>query len=123
MNDAFKLHRTDDPATSVEAAYSMFPWLTDLQKMVIDYAIQRGTLGFTDHDLCDYYDNHGSTFRSRRSELAHHGVIVHSGATQRLESGRNAVVWVYYKYHQPLVPEDDGQPDEAQEWADFDPEC
>jgi hypothetical protein len=94
-----------------------------LQKMVMTYAIERGSDGFTDQDLCTYFNNNSSTFRSRRSELTHHGVLVDSGMRSLLKSGRRAIVWVYYKYHQPLVPEDDGQPDEAQEWADFDPEC
>ena len=123
MQDAFTLHRKDDLDTSVEAAKLIHPSLTVLQLMVLQYAIERGSDGFTDQDLCDYYNNHGSTYRSRRSELTADGIIVHSGQTSRLKSGRSAVVWVYYKYHQPIVAEDDGQPDEAQEWADFDPEC
>jgi hypothetical protein len=123
MQDAFKLHRKDDLDTSIEAAKLIHPNLGALQLQVLEYAIKCGPYGFTDQDLGDYFDNHGSTYRSRRSELTTDGIIIHSGARNRLKSGRQAVVWVYYKYHQPLVPEDDGQPDEAQEWADFDPEC
>lgn len=123
MQEAFKLHRKDDLDTAVEAAKLIHPHLSVLQLMVLQYAIERGANGFTDQDLCDYYGNHGSTYRSRRSELTAEEIVVHSGRTIRLKSGRNAVVWVYYRYHQPIVLENDGQPDEAQEWADFDPEC
>jgi hypothetical protein len=123
MEAAFKLHRTEDIDTSVEAALKIFPKLSVLQTWVLRYAIQRGSDGFTDQDLCIWADNHGSTFRSRRSELTALGLIQDSGTRVPLKSGRQAVVWVYYKFHQPLVPEDDGQPDEGQEWMDFDPEC
>lgn len=120
MQEAFKLHRKDDLDTAVEAAKLIHPHLGVIQLMVLQYAIKRGSDGFTDQDLCDYYDNHGSTYRSRRSELTAEGLVVDSGRTRRLKSGRNAVVWIYYQFCQS---EDDGQPDEAQEWADFDPEC
>lgn len=123
MSEAFKLHRSSDPDTSVEAAYQIFPWATYIQKRIIKYAIERGADGFTDEDLSTHFDNHTSTLRSRRAELSHHKVIVDSGLRSILKSGRRGIVWVYYKHHTPIVPENDGQPDEAQEWADFDPDC
>ena len=123
MQDAFKLHRKEDIDTSIAAARAIFPKIGVIQTWVLRYAIEIGSDGFTDQDLCVYFDNHGSTYRSRRSELAGLGLILDSGVRTLTKSGRQAVVWVYYKYYEPLVPEDDGQPDEAQEWADFDPEC
>jgi hypothetical protein len=53
-----------------------------------------GTQGFTDVDMCSYFQNNGSTYRTRRSELVDKGLIVDTGERMTLPSKRRAIIWM-----------------------------
>jgi hypothetical protein len=91
--DFRKLFRRDSRATSIEAAESIVPSLTDIQNAVLAYAKQKPT-GFTDDEMNRHFESYGSTYRTRRAELTAKNLIVDSGKLARLPSGRNATVWI-----------------------------
>ncbi len=95
--DLRKLFRRDSRATSIEAAESIVPSLTDIQNAVLAYAKQKPT-GFTDDEMNRHFQSYGSTYRTRRAELTAKNLIVDSGKLTRLPSGRNATVWVLAQY-------------------------
>ena len=95
--DFRKLFRRDSRATSIEAAESIVPALTDIQNAVLAYAKQKPT-GFTDDEMNRHFQSYGSTYRTRRAELTAKNLIVDSGKVSRLPSGRNATVWVLAYY-------------------------
>jgi hypothetical protein len=95
--DLRKLFRRDSRATSIEAAESILPSLTDIQNAVLAYAKQKPT-GFTDDEMNRHFQSYGSTYRTRRAELTAKNLIVDSGKLTRLPSGRNATVWVLAQY-------------------------
>jgi hypothetical protein len=88
--EAHARHR--DPDTSHEAARSISPRLRELQEKVLAFAADRPD-GFTDVDLNRHFDTHGSTYRTRRSELVDQGLIRDSGERKTLGSGRRHVIW------------------------------
>jgi len=91
-DQARRLHRSNDPETSREAAKLVAPHLNALQKQVLDYAVSKGEVGFTDLDLNRHFDCTGSTYRTRRAELVDRGLIKRSGC--RLRIGKRAyVIW------------------------------
>ena len=53
----------------------------------------RGGIALTDFDLEVICDNHGSTYRTRRSELVELGYVADSGQ-RRMQEGSNRIVWV-----------------------------
>lgn len=87
------LARRSDPATSHEAARAITGSLTAIQQEVLDFARRVGRGGFTDRQLEERF-NGRSTYRTRRSELTQAGLIVDSGHTRQLDTGRHAIVWV-----------------------------
>ena len=91
--DFKKLFRRDSRQTSIEAAESIVPALTDIQNAVLAYAKSRPT-GFTDDEMNRHFQSYGSTYRTRRAELTAKNLIVDSGKLARLPSGRNATVWI-----------------------------
>jgi hypothetical protein len=54
--------------------------------------VKAGTNGMTDFELEEIFGNHGSTYRTRRSELTEQGLIIDTGRT-RVQRGRNRIVW------------------------------
>lgn len=87
--------RGSDPDTSHEAAESISPRLRELQELVLDYAASQPD-GFTDIDLNRHFDTHGSTYRTRRSELVAKGYIRDSGERRAYGAngtGRRHVIW------------------------------
>lgn len=95
--DFRKLFRRDSRATSIEAAISIMPALTDIQNAVMAYAKQMPT-GFTDDEMNRHFLCYGSTYRTRRAELTAKNLIADSGKLARLPSGRNATVWILSQY-------------------------
>jgi len=101
MDDADDLfsytrHRNDDPDTSVEAAQSVSPRIRDLQQKVLRFARERPD-GFTDRDLEAHFQNSGSTYRTRRSELTEAGYIRDSGERRTYGengTGRRHIIWL-----------------------------
>ena len=95
--DFRKLFRRESRQTSIDAAESIVPSLTDIQNAVLQYANTMPT-GFTDDQMNRHFQSYGSTYRTRRAELTAKNLIADSGKLSRLPSGRNATVWVLAKY-------------------------
>jgi hypothetical protein len=93
MFNLFKLFRKDAKDTSVEAAQSIMLALPNIEAAVYEYAAMRGTRGFTDDEMNDYFETHKSTYRARRSTLVDKGFIEDSGARVKGPNGRNMTVW------------------------------
>ncbi len=49
--------------------------------------------GATDEEAQDGLGMTGNTYRPRRIELGHNGLVVDSGRTRKTRAGREAVVW------------------------------
>lgn len=95
--DFTKLFRRESRQTSIDAAQSIVPSLTEIQNAVLQYANTMPT-GFTDDQMNRHFQSYGSTYRTRRAELTAKNLIVDSGKLARLPSGRNATVWLLAKY-------------------------
>ena len=95
-----KMFRRDATDTSIQAAISVYPDLRELQIHVMLYAETRPR-GFTDEQMNQYFDTHRSTYRARRAELMHKGLIVDSGRREKMTNGRNATVWILPKFMEP----------------------
>ena len=89
----YTLYRRGDPATSRKAAQAILAQLPALQQAVYAYAYGCGPDGFTDHDVAWYFNSHRSTYRTRRSELTRAGLIMDTGRTRILPTGRSAIIW------------------------------
>ena len=91
--------RATDPETSFEAAESIMPKLNEIQQRVEEYAMGCNKWGFTDYEMNEHFKHTGSTYRSRRSELTDHGIIIDSGRRkQRGQGGRNHIIWIHRDY-------------------------
>ena len=95
--DFTKLFRRESRQTSIDAAQSIVPSLTEIQNAVLQYANTMPT-GFTDDQMNRHFQSYGSTYRTRRAELTAKNLIVDSGKVSRLPSGRNATVWLLAKF-------------------------
>jgi hypothetical protein len=87
----FTRTRLSDPDTSREAADSVAPKMTALRATVLGHFARRRSL--TDLELEGLCADHGSTYRTRRSELVQMGLVEDSGE-RREQRGSNRVVWV-----------------------------
>jgi len=91
--------RRTDPRTSHEAASSVKN-LTDTKRAIVLLVTAEP---MTDDTLVHVYQTMArlelapsaseSGIRSRRAELVRDGLLIDSGARQKLSSGRNAIVW------------------------------
>lgn len=86
--------RKTDPVTSHRAAESIAPRVSALQKIVLEEIRRAGPNGLTDEELTERVGLHGSTARTRRSELVDAGKVVDGKRKRPLASGRLGVVWV-----------------------------
>ena len=93
MIDLFKMFRRDAKDTSVEAAESIAPSVPKIASIVYEYAAMRGTQGFTDEEMNQYFETHKSSYRARRAELVDRGLIEDSGLRVKGPNGRNMIVW------------------------------
>jgi len=93
MFDLFKMFRRDAKDTSVEAAESIAPSVPKIASIVYEYAAMRGTQGFTDEEMNQYFETHKSSYRARRAELVDRGLIEDSGLRVKGPNGRNMIVW------------------------------
>ena len=86
--------RTTDPETSHEAAQSVTN-VTPLKRQILEVLAQP----MTDPELVLRVSFRSPTavtasgVRSRRAELVREGQVKDTGARQKLESGRSAIVW------------------------------
>lgn len=88
-----KLIRRHDPETSFEAAAKVLPRLSEIQEKILLF-IQANPDGVTDLDISRHFEDDGSTFRSRRSELVVQGRIKNSGHT-KIQNGSRRTIWEY----------------------------
>ena len=95
QHDLFTKYRRTDPVTSRQAAEGLLDKITDIQQKVLNYAQDRGYLGFNDEQLNIYFNTHKSTYRSRRAELVKKGLIVDAGTTRD-----KMTVWVHRDYQE-----------------------
>lgn len=93
--ESFQLARAGDPSTSHQAAAAAAEpkKLRERQQVVLDHFTAAGSKGLTDLDLQELCGDHGSTFRTRRSELVRAGLIIDSGRKQK-QLGANRIVWM-----------------------------
>lgn len=85
--------RTTDPHTSHDAAKSIESVTMRIRRAVEDFAIDKGSSGFTDWEMDSFFGCFGSTYRTRRAELTKQGIIVPTHQRRATPSGRTAVVW------------------------------
>jgi hypothetical protein len=97
MEDLFKMFRREAKDTSIQAAVSVYPDLRELQIDVLKYA-ETQPYGFTDEEMNIHFNTYRSTYRARRAELMHKGLIVDSGKKKKMSSGRNGIVWILPKF-------------------------
>jgi hypothetical protein len=96
---AEQLSRRDDPDTSFQAGQSILVKLPVLQEEVLRVLRLAGKDGFTDWELEQKLGSHGSTYRSRRSELVAAGLVVDSGR-KRVNVGKTKrIVWVAEEFY------------------------
>jgi hypothetical protein len=69
--------RSGDPDTSHKAARKLGPVMNQLRAIVLHAFVERERM--TDRDLENRFNNPGSTYRSRRSELTQMGLLCDSG--------------------------------------------
>ena len=93
IDPLFTKYRRTDPVTSRQAAEGVINKITDIQQRVLNYALARGSVGFTDEQLNNYHHTYKSTYRSRRAELVKKGLIVDSGKTRD-----KMTVWVHKEF-------------------------
>lgn len=94
---AKQLTRRTDPRTSYEAADGVIHKLRATQIRVLNELKKAGSEGLTDFDLEEICQDHGSNFRTRRSELVDVGLVVDSGRT-KIQKGSRRIVWIAAEY-------------------------
>lgn len=86
--------RRIEPVTSHEAALIIQDHLTKIQRNVLTFARKRGQVGFMLIELENYFDDHGSTYRTRCSALVRAGKIINTGQCDRCPGDkRRRTVW------------------------------
>lgn len=95
---AEQLARRQDPSTSFRAADGIVHRLRPIQMKVIEVLDAVGPEGLTDLELEERCGNHGSTFRTRRAELAEVGLVVDTGRHKVL-NGTKRIVWALKKFY------------------------
>lgn len=92
--------RCGDPDTSHKAAAAIMPSRYTIRQQVEQFALDAGTDGFTDEDLCDAFANRaGSTMRTRRSELGFENIVVDSARRKLNSKDREVIIWVHRNHH------------------------
>lgn len=86
--------RSTDPRTSHEAAVAATVDLSATRRLVLRFALNAGTDGFTDFELEDWLGDHGANYRTRRCELRRMGMIRDTGRTMRPNGRqRRFIIW------------------------------
>jgi hypothetical protein len=94
--DLFEPHtraRPLDPDTSHAAAERIQYRMSPLRLKVLGHFRSIYPQSITDLDLQAHFDNHGSTYRTRRAELTEMGLIRDTGL-RRWQDGSHRVLWV-----------------------------
>jgi hypothetical protein len=90
--EAYTRARPSDPDTSHVAAERIQQRLNKLQFKVLDHFRAIAPQSITDLDLEYHFNNHGSTYRTRRAELTELGLIQDTGL-RRWQEGSHRVLW------------------------------
>jgi hypothetical protein len=105
-----KLHRRDDPETSIAAAWSVVEELRPRQSAVLEVMKRWGPHGLIDEQLCSAYQTQAtmpqyalprqtdSGIRSRRNELVELGLVVATDERRLTAAGRKSIVWKLTHY-------------------------
>lgn len=80
--------------TSIAAAEQIKPKADALRQMVLRHIEACGDAGATDEEGMLATGMQGNTYRPRRIELWHAGLVKDNGCTRRTVAGRAAIVWV-----------------------------
>lgn len=92
-------HRTNDQDTSVAAAKSVEPTLTQKRMAVLELLRNAGPRGLTDYEIAQNWPQAPeSTYRKRRSELADMGLVADSGRREKRGGPTNRIVWVLNEF-------------------------
>ncbi len=87
-----QITRRTDPSTSFQAADGIIHKLRPLQWKVYETLKAAGSHGLTDLELEERCGSHGSTYRTRRAELAECGLVVDTGR-KVIQKGRSRIEW------------------------------
>ncbi len=90
--ESWQLVRRKDPETSREAAEKVVPKLRLLQQRVLA-VLRQYPDGLTDYQIEMLLGDHGSTYRTRRSELVALGLVRDSGH-KKVINGTHRTVWI-----------------------------
>src|SRR5215475_6479005 len=95
--------RGDDPDTSWDTAEDILRRIRELQKLVYELILSTGEAGITQLEIEEHFGDHGSTYRSRVSELCELGLVCDSGRRKLLmapgkRKARNRVIWIATKF-------------------------
>jgi hypothetical protein len=96
--------RTSDPPTSFETAEEILRHIRELQHLVYDRILAAGPVGITSWEIEEYFGDHGSTYRSRISELRDDFNLVCDSGRRKLirtpgkTKATNRVVWIATKF-------------------------
>ena len=95
--EAVELHpryRRESPLTSIDAAISVQASLPELQHAVLRFIKDQGRRGCTADELTKALGYYGrAPARTRRSELTTMGMVLNTGTTREMDTGRKAIVW------------------------------
>lgn len=106
------LYRKNSRETSIAAAQSVMPTMSDTHIEVLNYAFDAGYGGFTDIELMNNFNSVTSTYRSRRAELTEVGLLVDSGVRRRHPERGNTRDHIVWK-HKEFIWNDDTRVDEG----------
>jgi hypothetical protein len=98
--DTFGMTRTTDPETSFEAAGKVAPHVRELQAKVGKRLLEVYPDGLTHWEIEEYFGDHGSTYRTRVSELCEMiPPLARNSGRRRHIAGGNRVVWVAKEHY------------------------
>lgn len=93
-----QLVRKSDPVTSRQAAEAIIKDLRELQAFVYEQLRFAGREGLTDLELEEACGSHGSTFRTRRTELTQKGLVIDTGR-KKMQKGGWRIVWACQEFY------------------------
>jgi len=98
--DTFGMTRATDPDTSFEAAGKVAPHVRELQAKVGKRLLEVYPDGLTHWEIEEHFGDHGSTYRTRVSELCEMiPPLARNSGRRRHIPGGNRVVWVATEHY------------------------
>lgn len=91
--DYSHMYQGNAPDTSRLAAARIHSRVSHIQERILVF-LKNCPAGATDYDIQQAFDDHSSTFRSRRAELVNMGRVRDSGA-RKTQNGSKRIVWEY----------------------------